>query len=197
MVRTPQTDLICAECTDRALFAHGTAQIFLARSIKYRNRLRLLSFVGLAGPLLVGAVVIHGLVTDKSMSLLLPVVGIVSVAELLVSAWSLAASWAENLSYSQRSTAENLALSSSFREVAQRASNPPDDLEVRFADLRGRDEVRRAADADRGVTNKEKRYGLHAGLLHFQRECVTCKVRPVSMDSTNCKVCGEFEWWRT
>jgi len=189
-VKTTQTDLISTECSDRALFAHGTAQIFLARSIKYKNHLRLLSFVGLAGPLIVGAVVIHGLVTD--MSLLLPVVGIVSVLELLVSAWSLAASWTENLGYAQRSTAENLALSSSFRELAQRALNPPDDLEVRFADLRGRDEARRAADADQGVTAKEKRYGLHAGLLHFQRECVACKVKPVSMDSTNCKVCGEF-----
>jgi len=120
------------------------------------------------------------------------VVGIVAIVEALVSVWSLAASWAENLSYSQRSTAENLALSAAFKELGQQAPNPPSDLEIKFTDLRSRDDSRRAGDAEQGVTEKEKRYAHHAGLVHFARACEGCKQTPISMDSSDCKMCGNF-----
>jgi mobilome CxxCx(11)CxxC protein len=191
MPRTGETDRICNQCWDRALYAYGTAQVFLNRSLRYKRNLRLLAFIGIAGPVVIGGMVIHGIAPNYLGRFVL-VVGIIAIIEALVSVWSLAASWAENLSYSQRSTAENLALSSAFKELGEQAANPPPDLELKFTDLRSRDDSRRAADAEQGMKEKEKRYAHRAGLVHFGRPCEGCKQIPISMDSSNCKMCGRF-----
>jgi mobilome CxxCx(11)CxxC protein len=191
MPQTSETDRICTEAWDRALHAFGTAQIFQRRSQKYRRKIRALAFIGIGGPVLIGAMVIHGFAPEYVLNLLI-VVGIVSVAEALVSVWSLIANWADNLSYSQRSTTDNLALSSAFRELGQQSQNPPSDLQLRFADLRSRDEARREQDAEKGISEKELRCGHRAGLRQFQRTCQGCKQVPTSMDSTDCSICGRF-----
>jgi len=140
----------------------------------------------------IGVMVIHGIAPSYLPKFLL-VVGIVSLAEALVSLWSLVANWADNLSYSRTSTTENLALSSDFRELGQQCENPPSDLELKFTALRSRDEARRAQDAEHSPTEKEMRYGHRAGLRRFQCSCEGCKQIPISMDSSNCNVCGHFD----
>jgi mobilome CxxCx(11)CxxC protein len=135
--------------------------------------------------------VIHGLGPNYLRTFLF-VVGVVSVSEALVSLWSLVFTWADDLSYSQRSAAENLALSSAFRELAQQCENLPSDFDVKFAALRSTDEARRAQDVEKRVSEKELRYGHRAGLRQFQRECEGCKKVPTSMDSTDCNICGKF-----
>jgi len=192
MPRTAETDRVSNECWDRALYAYGTAHLFLKRSLRYRAYLRFLAFIGIGGPAVVGAMVIHHIVSPKNLDLLVWVVSIIAVIEALVSVWSLAANWADNLSYAEGSTAENLALSSAFRELGQQAENPRADLEVKFTELRSRDESRRAADAQKGVTEREKRYAHHTGLLQFKRQCEGCKKVPIAMDSSDCGVCGRF-----
>jgi mobilome CxxCx(11)CxxC protein len=192
MSRTVDTDRISGECWDRALFAYGTAQLFLKRSLRYRAYLRFLAFIGIAGPVVIGVVVIHHIVSPKHLDLFVWVVSVIAVIEALVSLWSLAANWPDNLSYAQRSTAENLALSSAFRELGQQADSPPVDLRIQFTELRSRDESRRATDAEQGVTEKEKRYAHHAGLLQFKRQCEGCKQVPTSMDPSDCGMCGRY-----
>jgi len=136
--------------------------------------------------------VIHHIVSPDDLDPFVWVVSIIALIEALVSLWSLAANWPDNLSYSEGSSAENLALSSAFRELGQQAENPPADIELKFTDLRSRDESRRAADAQKGVTENEKRYAHRAGLVQFKRQCEGCKTVPTSMDSSNCGVCGRF-----
>jgi hypothetical protein len=108
MTRTRESDRSCTECWVRAVYAYGTAQQLLKRSRKSRSYLRRLAFIGIAGPVVIGGMVIHGIAPDY-LDVFLWVVGIIAIIEALVSVWSLAATWADNLSYSQRSTAENLA----------------------------------------------------------------------------------------
>lgn len=192
MPQTPETNQTCSECWNRALYAHGTAQVFLARSERYKRKLRWLAFVGIAGALLIGGIVTGFGVGAPYLSLFIAGAAIVTIGQLLFSLWSLVADWTGELTYSLESASENLSLSSAFRELAEQAQNPSSDLAVRFAELRSRDESRRVSDTKQGVTEKEKRYGLRAGLLHFQRQCVECKQVPISMKSTKCGVCGDF-----
>jgi mobilome CxxCx(11)CxxC protein len=191
MPRTPQTDQICKEAWDRALYAYGTAKIFLERSRRYRRKIRWLAFIGIAGPVLIGVMVLHG-VSPEHLVTFIAAVAAISVVEALISVWSIVANWADNLSYSQRSAADNFALSSAFQELGQKCENPQDDLIVKFTALRSSDDARRAQDADQGITEKELRYGHRAGLRQFQRACEGCKKVPMSMDSTDCGVCGEI-----
>jgi mobilome CxxCx(11)CxxC protein len=192
MPRTPETDQICTDCRNRALFAYGTGQLFVRRARRYRWGIRWLAFIGIAGPLLIGGVVVGFGTNPAHLKLLLGAVAIVSIVTLIMSAWSLATSWPENLEYAITSSVDNLELSPRFRELAETAVAPPADLEIRYAALRARDDSRRGADYAKGVSEKERRYGHRAGLVQFQRECAGCKQTPVSMTPSKCEICGRF-----
>lgn len=172
------------------MFAYGTGQLFVRRARRYRSGLRWLAFIGIAGPLLIGGVVI-GFGTEH-LTFLLGAVAAVSIVTLLFSAWSLAATWPENLEYAIASSTDNFELSPRFRELGEMAQAPPSDLEMRYTVLKARDDSRRKADIAKGVSDKERRYAHRAGLLQFQKECITCKKTPVSMERSDCEVCGRF-----
>lgn len=192
MQRTDATDRICTDCWNRAINAFGTGQIFLNRSLKYTRLLRALSFFGIIVPLLIGGVVL-GFGTEGSyLKTLIVVAALAGVAQLVLSAWSIVYNWADSLQYSLESAAENFDLSLKFRELGEQAQAPPDDLDVRVAALKAKDDARQMADAKKSVTPEELRYGHRAGLRQFARACDDCKQVPRSMEPSNCHTCGSF-----
>ena len=42
------------------------------------------------------------------------------------------------------------------------------------------------------VTDKEKRIGMRFGLRELSRKCVGCNEIPLSMNTSNCDICGNF-----
>jgi mobilome CxxCx(11)CxxC protein len=192
MQRTDGTDRLCSDCWNRAIYAYGTGQVFLKRSGKYTKLLQALSFFGIIVPLLMGGVVLGFGTEGWYLKPLIAAAAVAGVVQLALSAWSIVYSWAENLQYALESAAENFDLALKFKELGERAQTPPDDLEVRVAALKARDDARQMADAKRGVTAKELRYGHHAGLRQFGRACDECKQIPRSMEATKCHTCGGF-----
>src|ERR1700730_2737109 len=155
MTQTEESDRICKECWDRAMYAHGTAEIFLRRIHKYRGLLRALAFVGIAVPLVIGGIVLSFGSNVSHLSIFIWFAGIIGLGQLVFSAWSLVASWTEGLQYALESTADNFALASTFKEIANQATCPPADLELQFVEAKTKDVSRRAVDVKQGVTQKE------------------------------------------
>lgn len=192
MPRTDATDRICLDCWNRAIYAYGTGQIFLKRSRKFTKLLQALSFFGIVVPLLIGGVVL-GFGTDGSyLKTLIAFAAAAGIVQLILSAWSIAYSWADGLQYALESASENFDLSLKFKELAEQAPAPPEDLELRAAALKAKDDARQMADAKKGVTAKELRYGHRAGLRQFARRCDECKQVPRSMEASKCNTCGKF-----
>ncbi len=192
MPKTDATDLICQECWNRAVHAYGTGTLFLTRSRLYTRLLRALSFLGIVVPLLIGGVVLGFGIDARYLKQFIAAAAAAGVLQLVVSAWSLAYSWTENLQYSLESAAENFDLSIKFKELGQQAQFPPDDLAVLAAGLKARDDSRSMADAKKGVKDKELRRAHRAGLRQFGRECTSCKKVPLDLASTDCPICGSF-----
>jgi mobilome CxxCx(11)CxxC protein len=192
MQRTAATDRVCSDCWNRAIYAYGTGQVFLKRSRKYTRLLQALSFFGIVVPLLIGGVVL-GFGTEGSyLKTFIVIAALAGIVQLVLSAWSIVFSWADGLQYSLESASENFDLSLKFRELGEQAQTPPNDLELRVAALKAKDDARQMADAKRGVTHKELRYGHRAGLRQFARECEECKQIPRSMEASKCNTCGRF-----
>jgi mobilome CxxCx(11)CxxC protein len=191
-MRTSESDRICQECWVRALYAYGTAAIFRKRSRLYRGLIRALTFMGIVVPLLIGGVVIGFGTQATYLAFILGVAAFVALVQLVFSAWALVYRWDDKLEYSLESVAENFELSSTFKDLGTLAPEPPADLQIRFAAAQAKDDARRAADDKKGLTEKELRYGHRAGLRQFLRKCEECQTVPVSMDSTDCPVCGRF-----
>jgi mobilome CxxCx(11)CxxC protein len=191
-MKTPESDRICQDSWDRALHAYGTAEIFKKRVRRYRRLIRALTFMGIIVPALIGGVVIAFGTDAAYLTAMLWLAGVAGIIQLFFSVWAVVNKWDDELEYSLESVSQNFELSSIFTQLGQCAPAPPTDLMVRFAAAQAKDDARRAADDKKSLSPKEIRYAHRAGLRQFQRKCKECQIAPVSMDSTNCPVCGRF-----
>ena len=132
MDRTAETDRISSDCWERALYAYGTATIFLKRSRKYKRLLQWLGFVGIIVPLVIGGAVLGFGLQASYLPALITVAAALGLLQLGFSAWSIVFSWSDNLAYGLESAADNFSLADSFKEMASQAMSPPADLQIQI-----------------------------------------------------------------
>src|ERR1019366_2786967 len=185
-------DNICEDCWRRAIYAFGTAEILRKRTVKFKKGIQMLSFTALVFPVLIGGIVLGFGTQARALSILIPLAVVAGILQLVLSAWALGFNWSEKLDYAQESAADNYQISERFRELGSKALAPPEDLQVQFAEAKGRDDARRLADSKKGVTDQELRYGHRAAFRQFGRKCEGCEKVPHSMKSTDCEICGRF-----
>lgn len=178
-------------CRDRALHAHATAFIFERRAEKLRSRKLILTFLGLALPGTVGALVISFQWFHDYLRAVAPVASVLSLVQFGGSLWALVADWDKQLMYSLEAITDNHRLSEAYRRLVE--DQPAHDaMRARFDALVREDNDRRRLDYQQGISEKEKRSGMRAGLHQFQRECAGCDSVPASTRPGTCKggVCG-------
>lgn len=188
-----KSDSITAECWTKYIYTFGTAWIFRQRARKYRRRLQILNFLGIAVPLTVGATLLaFGLERPLLNTILFIAAGFFGIAQVLLSLWSLAAKWDDLHAYATESASDNSRLANRYRMLA---SNPPTDLEelkTRFGHLETENETRDALDQKQAPNHDEMNAGHRAGLRQLSKECDGCGVAPMSMEPSECNVCGNF-----
>jgi len=186
------TDEEIQDCWDRSLRAFGTAHIFERRSRGAKRRIRVLSFVGMAVPVLIGGLVASFLgmpALQPYLGVLIAIGGVLATVQLVFSIWSLLAKWEDTTSYGSESSIDNLEISDIFKGLAQK---PPADFAINYEVAKERDRARSTQDLKIGVTDNEKRMGMRAALRQFQKKCVACGEVPRDMKPTTCPVCGNF-----
>ena len=177
-------------CTEKEIYAYGTAYIFESRSRSLRFRLRILSFLSLAVPLSVG-----GIAMAAADAELLPVIvtisGILSIPLFFMTLWSLVFRWEERLAASEHACNVNNELKNGWEDLARYKGS---DAEEKFRVLLERDRIQEQSDVRQDVSAKEKRQMMRASLIQYRRKCATCGVQPISMsaDNISCATCGNF-----
>lgn len=180
------------DCWNGALHTYGTSAVFQRRAIGLRQKLRILNYIGIAVPLLVGGLVVsYGAV--KILPIIIGVASAIGLVQLAVNAWAMTAGWVEAYSYAVGSVTENDSLANRYQDLAK---NPPllDEMRQRYDKLQHEDGVRRSRDNEQGVTAAEKRYGMRAALRKYQRKCSACTQVPTTMKPGNCGVCGDYKF---
>ena len=185
-------DAIRQECWNQALRCFGTAFIFEQRANQLRRNLRLLTFLGIVVPVSIGSIILSFGANISVLPLLLVIAGILSTIQLITSVWSLTAKWDDALAYATKSNSANKNLSLRYRDFGQSPPQDPGMLDLQFQLLQAEYQRQSIEDENQGVTEKEKRKGMRAGLREFQRPCVTCKKTPTSMTPSDCDTCGNF-----
>lgn len=184
-------DKLQIRCWNYALEAYGTGFIFDKRAKFYRMLIRGLNTLGIIVPVIAGSI----LLTFGEVALFPWVIipaGILLIAQVIGSVWSLVAGWDDSYSYSIESMNSNYRLAASFEKLA---ANPPTnetDYILRYELLEQEDQFRRSEDNKQGIKEKETRMGMRASLRKYRRECVGCGQVPTSMKPTKCDVCGNF-----
>lgn len=119
----------------------------------------------------------------------LVVAGLLSLIQALLALWALTSRWDDTLSYGLESTRANHRLSAQYEQLA---SQGPPDIAARLEILNAATQARVESDIRQGITDAEKRMGMRAGLRQFRRACVGCDRIPISMDASDCNICGNF-----
>lgn len=179
-------------CADASLLCHGTAYIFEKRAKKIRKQIYTLSFLGIAGPASVGAIVGTFKLSTHNVEYVLLVAGVIAIIQLLFSIWSLVSKWNDNFSYYLESKAANYRLSKRYDDLCKTTAIAEHDFDVQFGELEKEAELRATLDNQHDIEDKEKRMGMRYGLRQYQRQCSGCGEVPKSMKATNCEICGNF-----
>lgn len=177
------------DCWGRAIETFGTAYIFQDRIRTPRRNLRVITFLGIAIPALVGGIILSFGTDPTMLKPLLWAAGILGTVQLALSVWALVARWDDEVAYGFESSADNFRLSSQYERLGKTG---PADIALRFEVLEAANQARINSDVRVNLTDRQKRMGLRAGLRQFRRECVSCGHVPESMTSTPCAICGNF-----
>lgn len=177
-------------CTDKKIYAYGTAYIFESRSRSLRFRLRILSFLSLVVPISVGGIVMVA-ADVKLLPVIVTISGIFSIPLFVMTLWSLVFRWEERLAASEHACKVNNELKNSWEDLAQYEIS---DREEKFRALLERDRVQEQSDVKQDVSVKERRQMMRASLIQYCRKCATCGVQPTSMsvNGISCTTCGNF-----
>lgn len=184
-----QEERIRQACWDAALHCLGTSYIFQQRSKTYKTRIRLITVLGLAVPLLLGAMATAYGHSSNALNIALAITAPIAIIQVVLSGVSLVYKWDDTLAYSLESLADNRIIADEYKSLAEAA---PIDLVNQYAVLKAKDNARTAQDEKISVSENEKRTGMRYALWIFKKECVTCKLVPISMTPTACDTCGNF-----
>src|ERR1017187_440088 len=124
-----------AECTKSAIYCYGTGYIFELRAKEVRWKTRLLTFLGIACPVAVGASVAAFSTNSKATGVVIFVTALLSIPQVIFSVWSLVAKWDDNLYYSLESKTDNYRLSNDYRQLSGDPALDQVEFENRYAIL--------------------------------------------------------------
>jgi mobilome CxxCx(11)CxxC protein len=190
----PRTD----ECRKRRTDAAATAAIFRRRAKKYSSHIDLLTFTGIAVPVLIGCVVSADLLKNPLwMSRFLWVAGVVAAVQIIVSLWSIVAKWPDKQESSLSSATANSRFETEFEELLNQLKDPPLSFDKDFAKLKAQDDMQILADERQFITNEEKVFGYRANLHRYGEKCGKCAKVPDSPEipgfirkRSRCDYCG-------
>ncbi len=184
-------DKLRKESWDKALKSFGYSYIFSEKAKFYSRNMTYITTLGILVPFSVGAIAVgYGITSVLKYALLLAAP--LGVLQLLLSVLAVTFKWEGKLSYAYEATKDHAILSEEFRKIADRPPSDYSEFTRQFDLIETKLIARLNQDANYTIKEKENRKGMRYGLRQFQRECVGCKKTPLSMESTDCNVCGKF-----
>ncbi len=182
---------IIEDSWNRCLFCFGTAAILNNKIRKLRLGNKLIKFFGLGIPLIIGGVVTSFSLNASFLPILLIVLGGFAVIQLVLSLWSLIDGWDNKIEVFSESKVKNSDYYDQFKTIASNFDSDTTKYESLYKELKIYDDIQRKSDEKICFSNKDKRFGMRAGLFQLQKECVSCKKIPDIKKPTKCSVCGK------
>lgn len=177
------------ECWEKRFYSFGTAKIFERRARALAKQRRLINFLGLASPLVIGAFAAAFTLDSAALRyVVVPIAGAFSVVQAVVSAWAIVARWDERYDYAVAATKANTRLTGEFDTLAAAPRIAAREVES----LRAEYARQEREDTAQHITDREKRYAMRSALFQYQSKCATCGVIPKNMTPSTCDSCGNF-----
>lgn len=178
------------DCWDNSLDAIGFGYIYQRKIKKINYWLRTSKVLGIIIPVLLGGILTSAFNSEDILNLAVLITTPIALFQLGLSTILTINGADENiLKYSTKS-AEYSVLESEFRQMARYPIENEFEYLKKYEILIEREKGIGKGNID--VTDTEKRMGMRFGLRELSRECIGCKKIPLSMESTDCSICGNF-----
>jgi mobilome CxxCx(11)CxxC protein len=179
-------------CHDLSFHSFGKAYIFQKRVGAYTKLINFNTVLGIIIPVCIGATVLGYGIENQFLKFLILVAIPLSIFQLLVSTISVVFKWSDELSYASEAIQSHQYISDRFKKLGDFQKKSFDDLDREYEILSTVLQSRKDQDSKHKLKDWELRMGMRYSLREFQRECVSCKKIPLSMEITACPVCGDF-----
>lgn len=178
--------------------AFGTAKIFERKKNVLNLPRMLLTFLGIAVPLIVGSVALSFGLDSKIFPILLSILGGVSVLQITTALWSLVSKWDDKYIYYNESQKENTAIYNEAKKAKEDVN--ADNIEkfkLILRDIKNKAENRERLDLDHNISEEEKRYATRARNLYYRSKCHICEEVPQNMIPGKCDGCGNYRLFKS
>lgn len=178
-------------CWDSALDSFGYVYIFDKRANWFGSLVNWLKVFGVLVPSLIGAAALGGYTNDfliYAINIAVPV----TIIQFGFSILAIIYKWDDELSYSFESSQSHNTIAKRFKRLAELPDENHSQFNLEYEKLEIEYTQRCQQDLKHNLKEWELRKGMRYALREFKRECEGCKITPISMDSTNCPVCGMF-----
>ena len=177
---------------DAAFHSFGTYYIFKNRHDGYKRKTLFVAAINMIVPSLFGAIYISfgaNILTKDISVFVCAVLGFVSICTTVM---SFVLRWQEKLTESQKNMIDNYSMYERYKNIATDIGLEADKFESIFMELSFEGKYIDRESLESEITDKEKRRGHRAALIQSQRSCASCNIKPDSMKSSKCNICGNF-----
>jgi mobilome CxxCx(11)CxxC protein len=179
-----------ADMSFRKLNEYGFSIVFEKRSHWYSTLTRLLKVFGILVPASIGT-----LALSYEYSSLRPIIGIaipITIILFVISIFAILYDWDGELSYSYESYQSHIHI---FNRLKNLLNGEIDDNAVNEYNILQAEIIARVhQDSKHAIKDWELRRGMRYALREHRWECEGCKKKPLSVESTNCDVCGKYSF---
>lgn len=180
------------KCFDNSFHSFGKAYLFEKRAQHYNKLINWLTVLGIIVPVSIGATAFGYGLNNEFLKNLIAISIPVSIIQLLISIFSIVYKWSDQQSYAIETVQEHHFLSERFKKLGEFPPENYREFDQNFEILNTRLKTRIEQDSKHGVKEWELRMGMRFALREFQRECIGCKITPLSLEYSDCSVCGKF-----
>lgn len=184
-----------AEVAHIQFISYGTARIFDKRMRALDWKRKVVTFLGVFVPLMIGGSVLSFGLKAPLLPLCITIAGVAGLVQLGFSLWSLVSGWDRSYNDCMSSVKENTAIFNLAAKVHKKIGSLEESkLEILIDDLMERFERREQEDLTLCVNDKELRYANRMSCFYFKKNCHVCKTVPQTLKPGKCICdgCGKF-----
>lgn len=182
------------KCHDQAFHRYGYSYIFKKRAERFKWRINLIKTLGIIVPAAVGSIALSYSSDSWILKLAIGIAIPAMAIQFILSLWAVLYKWDEELAYCYESMPSHSVLYSKLKHLGQFPPTKFKDLENQFEKLEIEINLRSQLDGQHNIKSWETRMGMRWSLREHQDKCIKCEIQPFGMTSTNCEVCGNFNY---
>ena len=183
-------DKIRQDCWDKTLDAIAYSYIYQLKIKSINFWLRISKILGIIITVFLGGVLTSTYNSPEYISMAIWITSPFALGQLVLSTILSINGADENVLKYSTKAAEYSVIETEFRQMARYPNSNEFEYLKKFEILIEREKGISKANLE--VTDKEKRIGMRFGLRELSRKCVGCNEIPLSMNASNCDICGNF-----